>query len=240
MILRRLSDAIHKQNWFTVAVEFVIVVVGIFVGLQIDAWNNVRNDRALEQEYLLRLADDTKWNIDNFLELEIIFDAKASFITALRDSPASLIAASDAEAFISNLDYSTWFALPAVRTATFSELESSGRISLIQDVSLRGELSIFFANYALMQGILDEPIGEYRRLVHSSIPGDISYKWQLEREMTDLDAVLEALEELQSDPVFPRAANAEIAYAGAMNFWLRHHREIAEDILNRIENSRTQ
>ncbi len=33
MILHRLADAIRTQNWFMVLIEFVIVVVGIFVGL---------------------------------------------------------------------------------------------------------------------------------------------------------------------------------------------------------------
>ena len=35
MILRKLADAITAQNWFTVVLEVLIVVVGIFIGLQI-------------------------------------------------------------------------------------------------------------------------------------------------------------------------------------------------------------
>jgi len=36
MILRRLATALKEQNWFTAALEILIVVVGIFFGLQAD------------------------------------------------------------------------------------------------------------------------------------------------------------------------------------------------------------
>ena len=32
MILRKLASAIRRQDWFTVLLEFVIVVLGIFIG----------------------------------------------------------------------------------------------------------------------------------------------------------------------------------------------------------------
>ncbi len=53
MILRKLSDAIREQNWFTVMLEILIVVIGIYSGLQADDWNhtrkeNQRAERALE------------------------------------------------------------------------------------------------------------------------------------------------------------------------------------------------
>ena len=34
MILRRLTDAFRKQDWFTVGIETLIVVLGVFHGLQ--------------------------------------------------------------------------------------------------------------------------------------------------------------------------------------------------------------
>jgi hypothetical protein len=38
--LRRLADALRKQDWFTVAVETLIVVFGVFIGLQVGNWND--------------------------------------------------------------------------------------------------------------------------------------------------------------------------------------------------------
>ncbi len=43
MILRRLADAMREQNWFTVALEILIVVIGILIGLQVDGWYEQRD-----------------------------------------------------------------------------------------------------------------------------------------------------------------------------------------------------
>ncbi len=47
MILHDLADAIRGQNWFTVLIELAVVVVGIFLGLQIDDWNERRKENSL-------------------------------------------------------------------------------------------------------------------------------------------------------------------------------------------------
>jgi hypothetical protein len=38
MILNRLSKSIRKQDWFAVLIEFIVVVAGIFAGLQANEW----------------------------------------------------------------------------------------------------------------------------------------------------------------------------------------------------------
>lgn len=58
MILRRLAKSIRRQDWVAVAIEFVIVVAGIFVGLQVTEWNEQRQLRERELNYLQRLAED--------------------------------------------------------------------------------------------------------------------------------------------------------------------------------------
>ena len=52
MILRKLAESIRSQDWFVVIIEILIVVVGIFLGLQVDDWNQQRKDRADEQVFL--------------------------------------------------------------------------------------------------------------------------------------------------------------------------------------------
>jgi hypothetical protein len=45
MLLRHLSEHIRSQNWFAVGLDFLVVVIDIYVGLQADAWNELRKDR---------------------------------------------------------------------------------------------------------------------------------------------------------------------------------------------------
>jgi hypothetical protein len=63
MILRHLADAIRDQNWSTVLIELVVVVVGIFFGLQIDDWNERRKENSLERGYIERLEAEVDANI---------------------------------------------------------------------------------------------------------------------------------------------------------------------------------
>jgi hypothetical protein len=42
MILRRIPEHVKAQNWFAVGIDFFIVVVGVFVGLQVSNWNDRR------------------------------------------------------------------------------------------------------------------------------------------------------------------------------------------------------
>ena len=236
MILRKLAEAVRKQDWGSVTIEFLIVVVGIFVGLQVDDWNQIRKDKALEKEYLERLQADMQWNIDNFHELESIFESKAEFISSLRESPVTDLLQVGSAEFIQGVDHSSYIALPAVREATFSELESSGRISLLQNVALRNQLATFYTDYRLMQNILDTPVGDYKRMLYEVVPGDITYQWLLSNE-PDHKAIGDALARLREDARFSAAANAEIAYAADLVFWLRRFRKSAESILSILSGS---
>lgn len=52
MIIRRILDALRKQEWGTALVELLIVVIGIFLGLQISNWNEDRKAEAEGHFYL--------------------------------------------------------------------------------------------------------------------------------------------------------------------------------------------
>ena len=46
MLLRRTIEHVKAQNWFAVGLDFVIVVFGVFVGLQVQDWNDSRKHQA--------------------------------------------------------------------------------------------------------------------------------------------------------------------------------------------------
>ena len=63
MILANLTRAIRQQNWFAVAVEFLIVIAGVVIGFQITEWNEARTARELEEEYLLRIHTEIRCSL---------------------------------------------------------------------------------------------------------------------------------------------------------------------------------
>lgn len=83
MILRRISDAFRKQDWFTVGVETLIVVLGVFLGLQVNNWNGVRSDRARETVYLASLAEDLRSDIADLDEIDRVSGLRMSAMSYL-------------------------------------------------------------------------------------------------------------------------------------------------------------
>ena len=60
MLLRSVIKHVKDQNWFAVFLDFLIVVVGVFIGIQANDWNAQRVEQSLEQDYLERLREDVE------------------------------------------------------------------------------------------------------------------------------------------------------------------------------------
>ena len=60
MLLRRITKHVKTQNWFAVFVDFVIVVIGVFIGIQVSNWNEARTESEQEREILLNIMDDIR------------------------------------------------------------------------------------------------------------------------------------------------------------------------------------
>lgn len=239
MILKRFSRAIRERDWTAIAIEFVIVVVGIFVALQADGWNQERQDRRLEQEYLARLADEARANLGRLSEYAGIMEDKVRFILALREaSPAELAreVQRDPRAFAEQLDNSTWVALTNLREESYRELEGSGRLRLLRDQRLRDELASSIVDYESTRAVFTEASGDYRRMVLEVFPGRVYYDSRVGSRAPDGAALVAAVESLRGAPRFEAAANAEVAYGADMLFWIRHFQGRWERILSLIEN----
>lgn len=72
MILQRVASAIKRQDWFQVTIEILIVVIGIFLGLQVQAWYDARSDEAEEKLVLNALASDYRANIE-MMDIQLIY-----------------------------------------------------------------------------------------------------------------------------------------------------------------------
>ena len=64
MILRGLARNLREQNWTAILVEFVLLVAGVFLGIQAANWNEQRAEDAKAQAYLARIRED----LDELLE----------------------------------------------------------------------------------------------------------------------------------------------------------------------------
>ena len=58
MILQRMAGAIRRQDWFQVIIEILIVVIGIFLGLQVQAWYEAGEAESREKILLTQLHSE--------------------------------------------------------------------------------------------------------------------------------------------------------------------------------------
>ena len=114
MLLRQLSDNLRTQNWTAVWLDLVIVILGIFLGLQVSQWYEGRQELTQEVLVLQRLQT----------EFEEILAVSKSAIQFHQDEIVALE-----------------FDLGPGRSGTYIEILSSGQFRLLRDQELRSALS---------------------------------------------------------------------------------------------------
>ena len=144
MILRRLADSIRRQDWFTVLLEVVIVVIGVFIGIQVANWNEMRTQNALEMSYLIALHEDFG-TVMAELESDIAsYEATANAMTLLLEQSRKdawdvpLATLNDA---VRNLIVME--GTPIV-SATYLNLTGSGDLAIIRSQEVKNAISSFF------------------------------------------------------------------------------------------------
>jgi hypothetical protein len=70
MILRRVIQHVKKQEWTAIWIDLVIVVVGVFIGIQVANWNEDRASRNAEARHLEEIAEDLRADIAVFEMIE--------------------------------------------------------------------------------------------------------------------------------------------------------------------------
>ena len=138
MILRRLSSALRHQEWTTIVIEFVLVITGVLIALQVDNWNGDRQLRGQRALIESRLRNDFEL-IDEAMALSTanhaeIIEALHTLKRAIARGEA--LQEEDAEIELAlNRGFEYWQV--SYRSGTFIELLSSGRLDLITDEGLR-------------------------------------------------------------------------------------------------------
>ena len=138
MILRRLSKHVKDQNWFAVGLDFIIVVAGVFVGLQVSNWNDVKKGEMSRDYYLERLASDLSQTIalsetmeTNSKDAMVIIER---FTAALNDpeAPAEELVKA-AQSYFSEGTLMTGF---GVIWGTYEDLSSTGNFAVLENPGL--------------------------------------------------------------------------------------------------------
>jgi hypothetical protein len=153
MLLRRMTQHVRDQNWFAVGLDFVIVVTGVFVGLQVGNWNAAAQNRAKEAVVLEQLAVEFSSAVDLAKEArassDMRLDATRDVLRVIREGTEP----EDKAAFLKTLGYAGSLDSGPSEPVTLVELVSAGGLSDLSSPELRTAL-IRFHETAIQQAEL--------------------------------------------------------------------------------------
>lgn len=149
MLLRRVTEHVKTQNWTAVAIDFVIVVVGVFIGIQVSNWNDERALREREKVYLeqllIDLESDRTTGERGVLAANRIDAAAEYVLAALEGDPKAV---SDAE-LLASIEEGGYAYLPFGNSTTYNEMISTGALALLQNVELKRALGEYYARLSV-------------------------------------------------------------------------------------------
>jgi hypothetical protein len=176
-MIRRIVESLRTRNFSVFAAELIIVIVGVFIGLQVSNWNDARVDRVRAHSYLERIRNDLDADIVNYKDRLRLWDE----VSAYGEQALSYANTGDQDGLTDwdlLLGYFQASQLAEFITtrSTYDELKSGGELGLILDPELRSRLASYYTN-------ADNPVlserPAYREHVRGLIPLHVqSYIWK--------------------------------------------------------------
>ena len=146
MILRRAAEHLKQQHWTAFVIELVIVVLGVFIGMQVSNWNDALRDRAREQAYLEGIAADLDESIVSIQKsIDLSKDRMALDELLIKAETDPDVVRADPGRFLYAITRGGYTHVPAIRAYTFETIKSTGDLNIIRDKQLVRDLMKFYA-----------------------------------------------------------------------------------------------
>lgn len=145
MLLRRFSSHVRAENWFAVFLDLIVIVVGLFIGLQIDTWWEGRKEARLEGAYLVDIREDFDANKSLLNDAIDSYERIIRSMIALQEqSPLTTPTLSVSEL---NEKFSLTQSMPTfiAISRTYTILTRSGDLNLLQSRELKNALAEYYA-----------------------------------------------------------------------------------------------
>ncbi len=147
MILRRLSQSLKEQNWTAIWIEFVLLVLGVFLGIQVANWNEARRDHDRERAYLLRISAELEESVASIEKSNELTQQRMAMNQLAIDSALDpALVRADPGRFIQAIKQGNYTYAPNVHGYTFEEIKSNGELGIFSDPKLSLELMAFYSD----------------------------------------------------------------------------------------------
>lgn len=235
MIFRRLSSALKRQDWVTVFIEFVLVIAGVLIALQVNNWNEERGNKQGVINTLTRLHSEAELNIavleERITDIEESKDVRLAAIGALQacdPSPEALLLLGEVASELSG------DILPSLVDRSLSELARQDKFLALLSNDFRTEINKYDSalsderdqlqtNFNLMwdQHIISNPNTDMETSDDSVFSATVVFR--------------QPMNVLCADPVFRRQFLMTDIWHNSAAFRMQSFKEESEDFLTQIK-----
>lgn len=127
--------------------EILLVVVGILIALQINNWNENRNDRFAEKRYVNDLIEDLKNDSIMLNEIYVFLESKSRSKDKIAPILRGELEAIDSMPYHFNMQWAVQDRFTPT-TITIEELKNDGKLNIIRDTGLRRKIVSLYNHYS--------------------------------------------------------------------------------------------
>lgn len=155
--------------------EIVLVVVGILIALQINAWKVASDNRKLGKSILRNLKIDLQDDIQDLKKVTLFKTRQkqtcARLISLLVDPSIPVI---DTVQLANNVVLTIYFILPSANKTTFETAKSNGYLNIINNDSLIKNIAKYYSDITL-----DQHVTETKRFTNSFTESVLMKKYRI-------------------------------------------------------------
>ncbi|WP_223789475.1 hypothetical protein [Marinicella meishanensis] len=188
----------------------MIVVVGVFIGIQVANWNESRKEKEREKSLLIRLHQDFLANVkglsdDNSFHQQQLSD-QAVIIKSLHHCE---VAENDFMLFQRGINQLGYINPPRFLRRTINEITATGGYDVLKNIEIRSHLTHMIAEVEFRHGVTDSvmrAVEQHRLLVDRYIEYDLSQS--LSNVSSASAAIIFDINEMCQDQLVVRSVSA--------------------------------
>lgn len=168
MVIRKVREHVASHNWFAVAIDVLIVFIGVFLGIQANNWNEARRAEAEARTDRMRLIQDLQTNEIDLAGRRIYYNSvRQHALRALEgfSSPDADLG----EDFLVNAYQASQIRQRPMRRFTYDELVASGSLARVGDRKVRERLDLHYLLLKTVDANIRE-VPPYRDRIRREMP----------------------------------------------------------------------
>lgn len=232
-MLSRITDTARRRDWFMLAFELTIVVVGVYLGIALGNWNQDRQEQARADELSVRLLAEFE-----SLAAQSEAIAEQNERKLLRVAELILLIETESDVPQAELieivnDIST-ISMPVFPSGTYAELTATGTLSFFEEEELLSPLVTYDQVTKAMQSLFST-LSMQVNPASEVLDRHLSYRTEITEGEPSRSVVAVDLSGLRSDEDMPSALGLFYNYYASLGIGSDAQAELAGAVVEALK-----